>query len=241
MEFKTTTPKHVQVREEIRKKIESGELAPGMRLPTETELLKILTASDTTVVRALNELVREGLIVRRRGSGTFVAERTHPPLIPGRHLKLGILLSHSAVARHFGDFSFRIAEGALGAWGVQGVQPELDADRARTFTRPSGASRRAGWWWSAWATNWGGLNRAPALEEVAKGGYDGVMTVGIIEDTWLDGLLDLGLPTVIVDFPTQRHGKKADLVYADPQHGYRGAAGGDARGRPPAGAALPRH
>jgi DNA-binding LacI/PurR family transcriptional regulator len=35
--------------------------------------------------------------------------------------------------------------------------------------------------------------------------------------------LDLGLPTVIVDFPTQRHGKKADLVYADPQHGYRDA------------------
>ncbi|MBI3829814.1 MAG: GntR family transcriptional regulator [Planctomycetes bacterium] len=223
MEFKTSTPKHVQVREELRKKIVSGELAPGMRLPSETELLKILTASDTTVVRALNELVREGLIVRRRGSGTFVAEQTHPPLIPGRNLKLGILWLHSVVPGHTGNFSHRVSLGALDAWGVQGVQPELEADRAGTFTRATFSQPARGLVVEFLGNELDGLNRAPSLEVVAKAGYDAVMTVGIIEEKWLDGLLELGLPTTIVDFPTQRHGKKADLVYADPQHGYRDA------------------
>jgi GntR family transcriptional regulator len=50
------------------------ELTPGSALPTERDLTAQLATSRTTVRRALAELVGEGRLVRRQGSGTFVAE-----------------------------------------------------------------------------------------------------------------------------------------------------------------------
>lgn len=214
---------HCRVREQLRQQIASGQYMPGMRLPPEKELFKQLRASSTTVVRALNELVREGLIVRRRGWGTYVAERENPPLIPGRPLKLGILWWHGVRASGLNDFCGCITHGALNAWGVEGTQPEFDEDRARTYTRATWRQPARGLMVECLGNEMGGYQRAPSLEAVSKAGYDAVISVGIIEEKWLSSLLDLGLPVVIVDFPTQRLGARADLVYADPQVGYRSA------------------
>lgn len=49
-------------------------LPPGSLVPTERVLTDELNISRTTVRRALAELVGEGRLVRRQGSGTFVAE-----------------------------------------------------------------------------------------------------------------------------------------------------------------------
>jgi GntR family transcriptional regulator len=51
-----------------------GSLPPGSPLPTERTLTADLQTSRTTVRQALGELVGDGRLVRRQGSGTFVAE-----------------------------------------------------------------------------------------------------------------------------------------------------------------------
>lgn len=65
-------PKYYQVKRHLLDLIE--ELAPGSAVPTERDLTAQLETSRTTVRRALAELVGEGRLVRRQGSGTFVAE-----------------------------------------------------------------------------------------------------------------------------------------------------------------------
>lgn len=51
-----------------------GSLEPGAAVPTERELALQMQTSRTTVRQALGELVIEGRLVRRQGSGTYVAE-----------------------------------------------------------------------------------------------------------------------------------------------------------------------
>ncbi|MFD7864503.1 GntR family transcriptional regulator [Streptomyces sp. NPDC059783] len=58
----------------LRKRIRSGELAPGARLPGEPALVKTYGVAKETARRALMLLVGEGLAVRRKGSGTYVRE-----------------------------------------------------------------------------------------------------------------------------------------------------------------------
>ena len=67
------THKHQQVASTLRQMIDS--LAPGDRLPSVTDLEEHFGVTNTTVEAAMGTLRREGLIVRRRGSGTYVAER----------------------------------------------------------------------------------------------------------------------------------------------------------------------
>ena len=50
------------------------DFGPGVPLPTERELASALSTSRTTVRQALTELVTEGRLERRHGSGTYVAE-----------------------------------------------------------------------------------------------------------------------------------------------------------------------
>lgn len=51
-----------------------GSLEAGAAVPTERELAERMQTSRTTVRQALGELVVEGRLVRRQGSGTYVAE-----------------------------------------------------------------------------------------------------------------------------------------------------------------------
>lgn len=57
----------------LRRRIDSGEVRPGERLPSETSLVKEFGVSRPTVSRALADLVRDGRIIRKRGSGSYVA------------------------------------------------------------------------------------------------------------------------------------------------------------------------
>jgi len=58
----------------IARRIATGKLAVGERVPSETELMETFGASRMTVHHALRELTRRGLLRRHRGQGTFVAE-----------------------------------------------------------------------------------------------------------------------------------------------------------------------
>lgn len=67
-------PLYHQLKELLRDKIESGEWQPGQRIPPERELCSAFNVSRATTTQALNDLVRMGLIERRQGKGTFVAQ-----------------------------------------------------------------------------------------------------------------------------------------------------------------------
>ncbi len=66
--------RYVQIAERIRGEIASGQYASGDRIPTENELARMLDVSRPTVRQALDLLAREGLLVRVKGSGTFVSQ-----------------------------------------------------------------------------------------------------------------------------------------------------------------------
>lgn len=67
-------PIYQQIRDYLRKEILSGRWKPGDRLPSENELSAQFGGSRITVKQALAELVKEELVYRIQGRGTFVAE-----------------------------------------------------------------------------------------------------------------------------------------------------------------------
>jgi GntR family transcriptional regulator / MocR family aminotransferase len=77
---------HRQLYEEMRRAILSGRLAPGSRLPASREFAHVSRISRNTVLSAYSQLLAEGYIESRAGSGTFVARsipETMTPEAPG--------------------------------------------------------------------------------------------------------------------------------------------------------------
>ncbi len=73
---RSAVPYYHQVKEEVKALIARGELKPGDMLPSEASLSTSLGISRLVVHRAFRELVTEGLLIRKRPIGTFVA----PPI-----------------------------------------------------------------------------------------------------------------------------------------------------------------
>ena len=73
-----TLSKHERLKRAFLAAINEGYWQPGARLPSESELAAVAPCSLGTVQKALRDLVGEGLIERRRGSGTVVAQLDGP-------------------------------------------------------------------------------------------------------------------------------------------------------------------
>ena len=71
----STIPLHLQAQQILRELIESEEYKNGKMLPKEVELSKQLHISRNTLRQAINQLVFEGLLVRKKGVGTRVARK----------------------------------------------------------------------------------------------------------------------------------------------------------------------
>lgn len=67
-------PYYHQLKELLRDEIVSGRWPAGTQIPSEPELCRLLDVSRTVVRQALGDLGHEGLLRRRKGLGTFVAE-----------------------------------------------------------------------------------------------------------------------------------------------------------------------
>lgn len=67
-------PYYVQMKDAIKQQIENGNWKPGDIVPGEPELCRIFDVSRSVVRQALKEMTYEGLVVRQKGKGTFVAE-----------------------------------------------------------------------------------------------------------------------------------------------------------------------
>ena len=75
LDASSSAPFYRQMQEQITALIQSGQLPPGTRLPSVRELSRTTLVSLITIRRAYAELDEAGLIVRKQGQGTFVAER----------------------------------------------------------------------------------------------------------------------------------------------------------------------
>ena len=73
IDHKSPLPLHIQAEALLRKLIAQDEYQAGKILPNEVEMAKKLAISRTTLRQAINKLVYEGLIVRKKRSGTRVA------------------------------------------------------------------------------------------------------------------------------------------------------------------------
>ncbi|MDL4841219.1 GntR family transcriptional regulator [Aquibacillus rhizosphaerae] len=75
MNYNYQTPRYLIVIEQIKGKINDGELEPGERLPSETDFAKELRVSRNTLREALRILEEENIIIRKHGVGTFVNKK----------------------------------------------------------------------------------------------------------------------------------------------------------------------
>ena len=64
----------MQLAAQVRHAVEVGGLAPGEKLPTVRGLAAELAIAPNTIVKAYNELQREGLVESRAGVGTVVVD-----------------------------------------------------------------------------------------------------------------------------------------------------------------------
>lgn len=66
-----------QVIHQLQEKISLGELKPGEKIPTETELMTLFGVGRSTVREAVRVLAKAGLLEVRQGDGTYVLDRTN--------------------------------------------------------------------------------------------------------------------------------------------------------------------
>jgi GntR family histidine utilization transcriptional repressor len=93
--IKTAQPRYQAIKDHIYRQIREGAYAPAARIPTEQQLTQMFAVSRMTVNRALRELEAEGLLVRRQGVGTFVAEiQAESPLLEIRNIAEEVRARH---------------------------------------------------------------------------------------------------------------------------------------------------
>ena len=71
-------PVYLQIVNQVKYLVAAGRLASGEELPAIRALAGQLVVNPNTVARAYLELEREGLVVKRHGSGTYVSEEGSP-------------------------------------------------------------------------------------------------------------------------------------------------------------------
>src|SRR6266568_569495 len=104
---KNGVPAYKRIQGTIVKLLESGQLKPGDVVDSERELAKIHGVSLMTARHALAGLEREGMVMRRRGAGTFVA----PPKI---HFNKLMSFSEQLAGRSLASRSRVLSFGVIG-------------------------------------------------------------------------------------------------------------------------------
>jgi GntR family transcriptional regulator len=93
-----SNPRYRILAEALREAIVAGEYPPGGQLPTEAELAKRFGMSRGTVVKAIDTLVAEGIVLKRQGAGSFVS-------LPALHRRSSRLMSFTETVSEQGRTS----------------------------------------------------------------------------------------------------------------------------------------
>ncbi len=98
----SAVPIYRQIVDQISLQIASGRFKAGDRLPSVREMARALPANQNTVLKAYELLERDGLIDRRHGDGTFIAEGGSPLRLSERRRRVAEAIAQAVVlARHF--------------------------------------------------------------------------------------------------------------------------------------------
>ena len=114
-------PKHRAIQEELLGRILSGAWAPGAPIPHEAELAREFAVTRPTIARALGELVKEGLVERRRRAGSRVAERQ------SREAVLSIPLARREIEAEGYAYGYRLIERAEFAEAPEAARATMGA------------------------------------------------------------------------------------------------------------------
>ncbi|WPJ96730.1 GntR family transcriptional regulator [Coraliomargarita algicola] len=123
----------VRIREHLKAAIESGELEPGVEIPSTRKLSALWGVTPTVVHSALAELVEDRLLIRRHGKGTFVAEE----LVALRNV--GLYMSLESMAHSSKWFVRRVLV------EIQSILQEMDVT-VRVFTDSRLKDQRGSMW-----------------------------------------------------------------------------------------------
>lgn len=77
-------PIFVQIKEQLEDSIINGSVNPNERVPSTNEFASYYQINPATAAKGINELVNEGILVKRRGVGMFVTEHAKTILIKKR-------------------------------------------------------------------------------------------------------------------------------------------------------------
>lgn len=83
----TGVPKYLRLRNSLVAAILEGRWKPGVQIPTEDSLTAATGMSLGTVQKALRALADDGMVVRKQGMGTYVAETERPMHAPFYHCR----------------------------------------------------------------------------------------------------------------------------------------------------------
>lgn len=125
-------PIYKRFQQEVRQKILDGRWRPGQQLPSERELEETYKISRLTINKSLNQLADEGLLIRHRGKGTFVAQAGQsrhdlPTGVPAGDRKITILyLSPGRNGIPANPVRWGVLEGLHQQLDPLGVSPAVD-------------------------------------------------------------------------------------------------------------------
>jgi GntR family transcriptional regulator len=120
--------------ESLRDAIHKGRFAPGSQLPSEFNLMSLLSVSRSTLREALRLLEAQGLIIRKRGLGTYVREQ---PITKDLSINFGIteMIVQAGMKPGTEDMGIQYktaSAAAAEALGVTETTPVIEINRVRT-------------------------------------------------------------------------------------------------------------
>lgn len=216
--------KYEQIKIDLKDQMDTGKLKPGHKLPKDKEMCEIYDTSTITVIKALNELCTEGLLTRKRGVGTFVKEKAIDPVKKGKVLRIGILWRIQLKPKNMlHEYFGQINQGILESFNLSLEDTHWEDYGKKDCMVANWESKEFSVFLEAISEPITDLTKTPPFEVIKKKNYDGIITLGITDNDYLDKLLTLGVPVIIADYLNAQFDFRADQIYTDPTPAYQSA------------------
>ena len=129
-------PLYTQISTSFLQQVREGRLLPGDRLPTELEIMDQFKVSRGTVTRALRDLELRGILLRRRGLGTFVTDAKEAVAERTEQLSIAMFVPCTVLGQGLGTFQTEMHHAISTICSEHNIQLSLQ------FIPAKGKSRR---------------------------------------------------------------------------------------------------